>query len=288
VRAEPHTLRSLDSAWEVNSSQAFTATFHNYYFPGWAVKVDGALVPIAPAASTGLLEARLPAGQHMVNLRLETTPVQVLGNAISLGTMLVIVALLMAARQSERGAVRSSDEPNNWMPGWEGMTLGVMGVVLFVARLGLASLAPSAVPLGPHMPSTATRASIDLGGQVRLIGYEFSSPTVRAGETLTVTLYWQTQALLLTSYKSFVHVMDAKGQLVAQSDVVPRNWTYPTSGWLPNEWIGDPHKLDIPKNVAGSLEVWIGMYDPDTGQRLNPPGDPSGRVKLGTLSQSAP
>jgi hypothetical protein len=123
---------------------------------------------------------------------------------------------------------------------------------------------------------------------VRLIGYEFSSPTVRAGEPLTVTLYWQTDGLLLTSYKSFIHVMDAKGQLVAQNDAVPRNWTYPTSGWLPNEWIGDPHRLDIPKNVTGPLEIWAGMYDPATGQRLIPATDPSGRIKLGTLSQFAP
>ena len=163
------------------------------------------------------------------------------------------------------------------------MALGVLGVILFVARLWMSSIVPPAVPLGPHMPKTATRTSIDLGGQVRLIGYEFSSTSLRADEPLTVTLYWETQGVLLTSYKSFVHAMDLTGKLLAQSDVVPRNWTYPTNGWLPNEWIGDPHKLDLPANITVPVEIWAGMYDPATGQRLNSSGDPTGRVRLGII-----
>jgi hypothetical protein len=174
------------------------------------------------------------------------------------------------------------------MPAREVMALSVFGVVLFVVRLALASVAPPAVPDGLAILATVTRTSIDLGGQVQLVGYEFSSPTVRAGEPLTVTLYWQAQSLLLTSYKSFVHVTDANGQLVAQGDAVPRNWTYPTSAWFPNERVVDPHVMQIPAGVPGPLEVWAGMYDPATGQRLNPAADPSGRVRLGTLSQSVP
>ena len=116
-----------------------------------------------------------------------------------------------------------------------------------------------------------------------MIGYEFSSTRLRAGEPPTVTLYWEAQGLLLTSYKSFVHAIDSTGKLVAQSDAVPRNWTYPTNGWLPNEWIDDPHKLDMLANIAGPVEIWIGMYNPVTGWQLNPPGDPSDRVRLGII-----
>ena len=300
TRTEPHALRSLDSTWEVNSAQVFTATFHNYYFPGWTVKVDGASIPITPAASTGLIEARLPAGQHVVNLRLEATPVQMLGDVLSVVTTLALAMLLtMTSRknimlsgiEAVAGSPQGSTPVGHFqgdMPAWEAMVLGVIGVVLFVARLGLASMAPPAVPDGLAIPATVTRTSVDLSGQVQLIGYEFSLPTVRAGETLTVTLYWQTQALLLTSYKSFVHVMDAKGQLVAQSDVVPRNWTYPTSAWFPNERVVDPHVMQIPAGVSGPLQVEAGMYDPETGQRLIPATDPSGRVKLGTVALSQP
>jgi hypothetical protein len=139
-------------------------------------------------------------------------------------------------------------------------------------------------PAGPSIPPGVTRTRIDLGEQVQLIGYEFSSPTVKAGEPLTVTLYWQTRSFLLTSYKSFVHVTDADGNLVAQSDAVPRNWTYATTGWLPGEWIGDPHVLNVPPSAKGNMQVWAGMYDAETLQRLTPSPGKVGLVKLGVLS----
>jgi len=286
AQVQVRTLRSLDSTWAVSSSKAFTATFQNYYFPGWTVRVDNAPVSIAPAPSTGLIEAGLPAGQHVVNLRLEATPVQRLGDVTSIGMALITVALLAVKRQTTSTA--SSEARLNAMPAWEWLALSAVAVVLFVIRVGLANIAPPAVPDGLGVPATVTRTSIDLGTQVQLIGYEFSSPAIRAGEPLTVTLYWQTKGLLLTSYKSFVHVTDASGQLVAQSDAVPRDWTYPTSAWFPNERVVDPHRLDIARNVTGPLEVWIGMYDPDTLQRLAYTNDPSGQVRLGTLSTITP
>jgi len=272
-------LKSLDSIWQVESEQAFTATFQTYYFPGWSVRVDGQPVPIAPAPVVGLLEAGLPAGKHVVNLRLDATPAQTVGNMLSIVTVLIVLVVLTLVRKS----YRSVEHAFNDMPAREATALGVLGVILFVARLGMSSIAPPAVPLGLQMPKATMRTSVDLVGQVRLIGYEFSSTRLRAGEPPTVTLYWEAQGLLLTSYKSFVHAIDSTGKLVAQSDAVPRNWTYPTNGWLPNEWIDDPHKLDMLANIAGPVEIWIGMYNPVTGWQLNPPGDPSDRVRLGII-----
>jgi hypothetical protein len=71
---------------------------------------------------------------------------------------------------------------------------------------------------------------------------------------------------------------------VAQNDAVPANWAKVTTGWLPGQWVADPHQLDLPTLVRSPLTVWAGMYDPDTLRRLEPPGDESGRVRLGTLA----
>jgi hypothetical protein len=161
-----------------------------------------------------------------------------------------------------------------------------MGIVLFMTRPVLASLAPPAVPDGLAIPATAIRTSTDLSGRIELIGYELGA--VRTGEPLTVTVYWQANHLLSTSYKSFVHVTDVQGRLVAQSDAIPRNWTYPTSAWFPNERVVDPHRLDLPPGASGPLQVWAGMYDPETGERLKPKDDPTGAIKLGTLMLGVP
>jgi hypothetical protein len=252
--------------------------------------VDGVPAPISPAPSTSLIVASLPAGQHIVTLRLDPTREQVVGGVVSLMSMLVTLVLsvwrggraeilrsahaLSAAERQERA--RWNDKGDQ-VPAWEWRVLAIIGLVVLVVRLALASIAPP----GPALPSTMTRLSADLG-KVQLLGSEFSSPTVRAGELLTVTLYWQSSSLLLTSYKSFVHVTDASGKIVAQNDAVPGNWARPTYGWLPGEWVADPHPLNIP--VGSQLEIWAGMYDPETGQPLKPVGNESGRVRLGVIS----
>ena len=285
--------KPLASSWEIDSSKAFTAFFNNLYYPGWNVYVDGTPAPISLTPSTGLMVADIPAGRHIITLRLDSTRGQTLGNLISLASVLAALALIasqisnfVAADPCEgfrlnlcKGESLPSDTPHGSTvaPAWEWVALGGIGIVALAARLTLAAIAPP----GPALPATMTRIAPDGSEPVRLVGYEFSTPAVKAGQPLTVTLYWQSQSLLLTSYKSFVHVTDASGNMVAQSDVVPDNWTRPTTTWLPGEWIADPHRLDV--SQPGPLEVWAGMYDPATAQRLNLARDGSGRVRLGAL-----
>jgi Dolichyl-phosphate-mannose-protein mannosyltransferase len=277
--------RSLTSRWQVTSPKAFTASFHSFYFPGWSVRVDNELAPISPAPLTGLIQASLPAGKHTVSLSMDSTQEQVLGSVISLVTAAAALAQcsVSAIRRGARLPASQAGGPDgvSVLPRWEWAALGIVGIAALAARLVLYSLAPPAVPAGPAIPSTASRVSIQVGDHIRLIGYEFSPPAVRAGESLTVTLYWQTDSLLMNSYKSFVHVIDVNGQLAAQSDAVPGDWTRPTSIWLPGEWTGDPHALEIPAGAPGPLTLWAGMYDPATLQRLNIPEGEAGRIRLG-------
>ncbi len=63
--------------------------------------------------------------------------------------------------------------------------------------------------------------------------------------------------------------MDATGGIVAQSDAAPSEWTRPTTGWLPGEYVTDTHTLILPEMLPdGPLSLRVGLYDPDTGQRL--------------------
>ena len=309
AQAQMLEARPLSSAWQVSSPQAFTASFNNFYFPGWGVTVDGSPVMIQPAPVTGLILAKIPAGQHLVSLHLNSTSAQTAGNVSSLVSLLIGLAVTLTPvkfqisnrkhphcaraqvsylweQPATLGAqhqphLRRTQVPASTISRREWAALAIMGVVALTVRLGLASLAPS----GPTLPSTVSRLGTGLGGEVRLLGYDFSSSTLRAGEPLTVTLYWQAEHILLTSYKTFVHVTDADGNLVAQSDAVPGNWAKVTTSWLPDQWVADPHQLDIPTSVRAPLTVWAGMYDPATSQRLNSPGDESGRIKLSIINR---
>jgi hypothetical protein len=266
--------RPLESRWEIASPQTFTAAFNNLYFPGWSVRADGLPVPIRPAPSTGLILADLPAGKHMVTLRLDSTRTEVVGTVISLVSITGAILAFVLRKSPLRLANSQTHDP---VPTWEWPVLAAIGLVALIARLALVGLAPA----GPALPSTMTPLPTDLK-RVQLLGYELSSPQVRAGETLTVTLYWQAPHILIESYKSFVHLTDASGQIVAQSDAVPDHWARPTYGWLPGQWVADPHAIQI--SVSAPLDVWIGMYDPETGERLTLAGDGTGRVWLARLT----
>ncbi len=106
-----------------------------------------------------------------------------------------------------------------------------------------------------HPPDAAPRAT--------LIGYSISnlqSP---------ISLYWRADAVFPTSNRVFVHLVDQNGQIIAQSDGEPANWTRPTTGWLPGEYITDEHTLTLPAELpSGPLTLRVGLYDPQTGQRL--------------------
>ncbi|MDY7076773.1 MAG: glycosyltransferase family 39 protein, partial [Chloroflexota bacterium] len=60
---------------------------------------------------------------------------------------------------------------------------------------------------------------------------------------VTITLVWRAETETSTSYHVFLHLLDSEGKLVAQSDTIPANWSRPTTGWLPGEYITDVHTL---------------------------------------------
>ena len=99
------------------------------------------------------------------------------------------------------------------------------------------------------------------------------SPAPLSGESCDVPLVWRADATTTTRYRVFVHLVDAAGTIVAQSDAEPASWTRPTTGWLPGEFVTDVHTLILPETIPpGPLALRVGLYDPDTGSRLTSGG----------------
>jgi hypothetical protein len=118
-------------------------------------------------------------------------------------------------------------------------------------------------------PQVEYPVQFDLGGQVRLTGYDLSTTRLAPGAALTITLQWQALHEMRSDYKSFVHLLDPSGHLVAGSDAVPANWTRPTTGWLPGEYVADLHALALPGHLApGEYHLEIGLYDAESNRRL--------------------
>jgi len=119
------------------------------------------------------------------------------------------------------------------------------------------------------LPPNARRLDVRLGGELGLLGYDIAGDTWHPGDRLGLTLYWQASVRQEISYKVFVHLVDDNGQIVAQRDSVPLNWGYPTTQWEPGEVVADPIRLPLGEQLApGIYQVFVGMYDEATGQRL--------------------
>jgi hypothetical protein len=103
-----------------------------------------------------------------------------------------------------------------------------------------------------------------------LIGYTLDEATCHLPlATCHLPLLWRTDAVFPASYRIFVHLVDEAGQIIAQADGEPANWTRPTTGWMPGEYILDTHTLTLPAALPnGPLILRVGLYDPETGIRL--------------------
>ncbi|HBY95805.1 MAG TPA: hypothetical protein DEP84_17925 [Chloroflexi bacterium] len=90
------------------------------------------------------------------------------------------------------------------------------------------------------------------------------------GRALHLVLVWRALAdQPALNAKVFVHLVDGSGELVAQSDSVPVEWTRPLESWRLGEQLLDVHPLALPADppIAGS-SLRVGLYNPETGERL--------------------
>jgi hypothetical protein len=90
---------------------------------------------------------------------------------------------------------------------------------------------------------------------------------VKAGEQLSLTLHWQAITTLDTSWKVFVHLVNDEGEIVAQKDQIPGAGQFPTTGWLPDEYLADSYNILIPADTPPGHEAYrlkVGLYNADT------------------------
>jgi len=137
------------------------------------------------------------------------------------------------------------------------------------------------------MPDMDTAVNITLSEQASLVGFSLEDKTVVAGETLNLELVWRAEMEMSESYRVFVHVLGEDGRIVAQSDGLPANWTRPTTGWLPGEFIRDSHTITLPPTLpAGEYQLMTGLYLPNNSRLQQENGRDN--IPLTTLAAQKP
>jgi hypothetical protein len=146
---------------------------------------------------------------------------------------------------------------------------------------------PSRTPLIELPASPQQTPGVRWGDTLALAGYDLD----RAGQDITLTLYWQTGAAPGTPVKRFVHAVGADGEIVAQSDALLENEGIPAAYWRPGEYVVDRVELTTPAGAQAG-ELRLGLYDAKTEERLpaySLSGDPLPERQLTIdLEQQAP
>jgi len=102
--------------------------------------------------------------------------------------------------------------------------------------------------------------------KIELADFELS-PT--EDQNLLIDLTWIAQERMDQSYKLFVHLIESQTQeLVGQVDTIPRDWQYPTNWWEKKEIITDTLTIPLPELGDGRYQLWLGLYDINTGERM--------------------
>ncbi|MFB0545714.1 MAG: ArnT family glycosyltransferase [Anaerolineae bacterium] len=124
--------------------------------------------------------------------------------------------------------------------------------------------------VGPQHPLVA-----DLGGEVKLLGYDLEAETLHPGHTLSLTLYWQAQKKMALDYTAFVHLVGpynptTAGPLWGQHDSQPGGGTYPTTAWEAGEIVIDDYRVPIQADAPpGEYELEVGLYYLATMERVS-------------------
>jgi hypothetical protein len=153
------------------------------------------------------------------------------------------------------------------------------GVADVVLTLGEARHVVGQVTLraGEHTftpPPIAHPLDVRFGEVARLAGYELQEERIAAGQPVTLTLYWEAlEGASGGDYAVFTHVLAADGHLVGQHDGVPVEGRRPTAGWLAREFLVDRHVMTFREMYTGTAHVEVGLYDPETLERVPVTGE---------------
>jgi 4-amino-4-deoxy-L-arabinose transferase-like glycosyltransferase len=165
---------------------------------------------------------------------------------------------------------------------WNLYTLAFKQQIL--ARMEMVFQADQVYVLLPKRKATAIPTQPDaqlqarLAGQVELTGFSLDQAALLRGAPAQLTLFWK-PLQSMDDYKVFVHLRDRTGRTVAQADHIPSEAlvALPTSTWREGEIVPDVSYLQVPADTPpGEYQLLVGMYNPDTLERLPVEGDTSG------------
>ncbi|MCS6827124.1 MAG: hypothetical protein NZ553_10965 [Caldilinea sp.] len=250
--AVPEEQGYLRSTWRVHADAPLTLRFHRFYFPAWQALVNGVVAPAYPDGALGLLAVDLDAGEQRVEIRFAPTPALWLGLLLSMAALCTL-ALLLACSLPLR------------------LTLAGLGVLtLLVVNLNLTERTIRPLPVGADYGSVRLEAAM--------------IEALHPGRPWNVRLFWSVQRPE-QPLTTFIHVVNAEGQMAAQKDEPLAGAFTPLERWRSGQLLDFTHRVALPGDLApGVYTIYVGLYPsgrPDAP--LQPLNRTETRLEVGRL-----
>ncbi len=113
---------------------------------------------------------------------------------------------------------------------------------------------------------------VSFAGTTELVGIQVFTPPEPTGE-LTILAYWRAVSTSDTPLKLFVHLIGSTNPatgspLWTQDDQFPQDGRISTAVWSVGDVYRDVYSLPISTVTPGEYTLVIGLYNPETGERL--------------------
>lgn len=117
----------------------------------------------------------------------------------------------------------------------------------------------------PHPGLPEDDGPIHYGGIVTLAGYRVTPAIAAPGATVEVLTAWEIDAAQPEELVLFVHILNAKGDIVAQIDRLDA----PSWQWQAGDRFAHIHRLTLPNDLTpGDYGIAVGFFTRAGGQRL--------------------
>ncbi len=231
---------------EVEASGEERLILRQFAFPGWAARIDGRPVEVAPAGTFGLVSVALPPGRHLVEIRFGWTALR-LGSVLVSAAALALVAVAAARFLVGRTALRRVGRAR----------LAAAGTA---ALLG-ACAAPFGTPSGTT-ESIRPTPSLVVGESLTLLRANVRDSGIASGRPLIVDSHW------LSRSAQSRRVQVVAGVTAADGTRHEATWAYAqlVRSMERGELVRAPIDLRVPAGFpGGEADVTLGVDDGPAG-----------------------
>lgn len=147
----------------------------------------------------------------------------------------------------------------------------VVPLGLFAAAVPFITIIPAYEAPRRLMTLPAEAVPVDLNfGDVRLVGYNAPDARLLPGDALSLTLYWQAQAVSPADYTVSIEIALPDSTVIGGEDTFPGWGSLRTTAWEPGTIYADHYRIRLDQNVtgAGVLRANLNLWDFPNGQFL--------------------